>query len=57
MKENCVKHEYNFSIFDNYKCDGQLAFIQNGNNLDIIEETSENKNDLINKDMSIKNFV
>lgn len=42
MKEQKQKEkEYNFSVFDNYKCDGQLAMKFNGTDIEIEEEKKE----------------
>jgi hypothetical protein len=39
MKDNKTKKErYDFSVFDNYKCDGQLEFKIDGQNIEIGEE-------------------
>lgn len=38
MKKQNKETKYDFSVFDNYKCDGQLLMVFNGNNIDIIEE-------------------
>jgi hypothetical protein len=38
------KDNYDFSIFDNYKCEGQLEFKINGQNIEIGEEESNKSN-------------
>lgn len=49
MKKQNKETKHDFSVFDNYKCDGQLLMVFNGNNIDIIEEKqTENKETIQN---------
>lgn len=36
-----AKDKDNFSVFDNYTCDGQLIMVFNGEKIDIVEDTKE----------------
>lgn len=49
-KDNNKKEkEYNFSVFDNYKCDGQLVMDFKDNKIDIVEENKHKYNPLENR--------
>lgn len=40
-KQKDKEKKYDFSVFDNYKCDGQLVMEFNGTDIEIKEEEKE----------------
>jgi len=52
-----MKEKYNFKVFENYKCDGQLKLVQNGDVIEIVEDTEQDKDNLKNCNSTCKNSV